>query len=661
MHAIIHLERRLMIRGLREYQERTAAELEIARQMQEALLPDAEVIRKIQDQYGIDIAAQFKPSDELGGDLWGVWPIDASRIGIFVGDVSGHGTIAAIDTFRVHIILTRNDCDRSDPGPFLSAVNDRLTGILSPDQFVTMLYAVLDIRQDRLSYAAAGCPDPLVVLPSVRLHGLDGSGLPLGVTGGVQYPTRQAPFTPGSHVVLHSDAFPEARMKADGTLLGDERAQALVAEALASNDPREIVAKLFGQLTDDSVSLDDDLTLICISRPGVDVAPAGGQVPAAETKTRGRVLAVTNTVSQRLTVKQVAASAGMEADGASDLATAGRFLAGYRYDALVVDLQLPPDERLELFRTIAGTGSSSRLILLGSQSDDIKALAASLRLEVTATLPMPLEAQPLRQALLASPAKRDSTSRPESRVRVTEADLTRALAENEVTFGFQPQLSLGAGRIVCAEALVRWNSPQHGIIPTDVFLSLITDGGATAMLSDLTLRAAATACAGWRASLPSMRVAINLSAMSLQDPSLLALVQHRLQDAGVPPTALVVEVAETDAIACMATLAALRGLGCCVALDEASGNSTVQMLERLPIDMLKLGRPVVRHCDADASSMRVLNATVAVARALGLSVAAVGVESHAVEQALRAAGCDTAQGWLYGPALSAEAIRKMLS
>ena len=85
------------------------------------------------------------------------------------------------------------------------------------------------------------------------------------------------------------------------------------------------------------------------------------------------------------------------------------------------------------------------------------------------------------------------------------------------------------------------------------------------------------------------------------------------------------------------------------------------MLERLPIDMLKLGRPVVRHCDADASSMRVLNATVAVARALGLSVAAVGVESHAVEQALRAAGCDTAQGWLYGPALSAEAIRKMLS
>jgi EAL domain-containing protein (putative c-di-GMP-specific phosphodiesterase class I) len=484
----------------------------------------------------------------------------------------------------------------------------------------------------------------------------------LGVTGGVRYPTRVAPFTPGSCVLLHSDAFPEARQKVDGTLLGDERARALVAEALANRDPQKIVSELFGKLTDlDTVSLDDDLTLVCIGRAGIEAAPAGGQAPPAATRTRGRVLAVTGTLSQRLTVKQVAASVGLEAHGASDLATAGRFLAGYSYDVLVVDLKLLHDETLELFRIITGTASHPRLILLGPPSEDVKALAASLRLEVTATLPAPLEVQPLREALLAAPAADDNVPRWETRGRVTEADLKRALAENEVTFGFQPQISLGTGRIVGAEALVRWNSPQHGIVPTDVFLSLIADGGATDMLCDLTLRAAATACASWRVSLPSMRVAINLSAKSLKDPALVTTVQNRLQDAGVPPDALVVEVTGADAIPCTATLSALRGLGCCVALDEAGGHSTLHMLERLPIDMLKLGRQVVRQCDADASSMRILNATVAVARVFGLGVAAVGVESHPVEQALRAVGCDTAQGWLYGPALSAEAIRGLLS
>ncbi|PPQ33399.1 EAL domain-containing protein [Rhodopila globiformis] len=655
-HAIIHLERRLLIRGLREFQERTATELAIARQMQEALLPDAHVICQIRNRYAIDMAALFKPSAELGGDLWGAWPVDASRVGIFIGDVSGHGTIAAIDTFRIHTIMTRNDFDRAEPGRFLSAVNDRLSGLLSPGQYVTMLYGVLDTRRDQFSYAAAGCPEPMLALPSIPLRGLDGSGLPLGITGGVQYPTRHAPFTPGSFLLLHSDAFPEARLRADGTLLGDERARTLAAQALAGRNPESAIASLSRTIADlGGEALDDDLTLICIGRPAAESGPAVSPACAGAAASRKRVLVVACTLSQRMTVKQAAGAVGLDADGAADLATAGCFLAAFDYDVLVMDLQLPPDERLELFRTIAGSGRQPRLILVGAPCEDVARLAVSLGLEVTATLPMPLDVPSLHEALVAGPVGRRRPSGPDIRGGVTTADLARALAEDEVTVGFQPQVSLSSGAVVGAEALVRWTSRQHGIVPTDMFLSLVAEGGATGALTDMTLRTAVAACAGWRARQPGMRVAVNLSAAALADASLPELIAGRLRDAGLPPEALVVEVSEADATACLPALTALHAVGCCVALEEFSSVS-LRSIERLPAGMLKLGRVLVQQCATDASAMRLLTAAVAVGRAFGVQLAAVGVQNHAVEQALRAAGCDLAQGWLYGPALSVEAI-----
>jgi EAL domain-containing protein (putative c-di-GMP-specific phosphodiesterase class I)/serine phosphatase RsbU (regulator of sigma subunit) len=659
-HAIIHLERRLLIRGLREYQERTATELAIARQMQEALLPDPRVIRQLHDRYDIDVAALFKPSAELGGDLWGIWPIDASRFGIFIGDVSGHGTIAAIDTFRVHTILTRNDSDRSEPGRFLSAVNDQLSGLLSPGHYVTMLYGVLDTQRDQFSYAAAGCPEPMLALPSAPLRGLDGSGLPLGITGGVEYLTRHAPFTPGSFILLHSDAFPEARLREDGTLLGEERARALAADAMASKSPESAVASLFQAMTDlSNDSLDDDLTLICIGRPETEAAVTGDPAPAGSTAVRKRLLVVAPTLLRRMAVKQTAGSVGLDADGAADLAIAGRFLAAFNYDALVVDLQLPPNEVLELFRTIAGIGSQSRLILVGPSSEDLVRLAASLGLRVTTTLPEPLDVPMLRQALLAGPADEERAPGHEIRGSMTEADLLHALAEEEVTFGFQPQISLSTGQVVGAEALVRWTSPQHGMVPPEVFLSLVAKGGAAGLLTDVTVRVAAAACAGWRTKLPGMRVAVNFSAAALADVSLPALIENRLQEAGIPPEALVVEVVEADATASLPTLTALRQFGCHIALEEFSSVS-LQTIERLPISMLKLGRLLVQQCATDASAMRLLTAAVGVGRAFGMHLGAVGVQSHAVEQALREAGCDMVQGWFYGPALSVEAISEAL-
>lgn len=660
-HAISHLERRVLIRGLREYQERTAAELAIARHMQEGLLPDANTLRQVQDRYGLEIGAIFEPSAEIGGDLWGLWPIDVSRLGVFACDVSGHGTIAAINTFRIHTILARNDFDRAEPGRFLSALNDRLIGLMSSGQYATMLYAVLDMKRETFSYAAAGCPEPVLALPLTPVRGLDGSGLPLGIVSGVQYPTRHAPFPPGASIVLHSDALTEARLRSDDSLLGESRAHAFVSKALASNAPQKAVVDVFAAVKElAGQSLDDDLTLICISRADGEAGPAAATEGQRPGEGSARVLAVAQSLSQRLMVKRAALTAGLDSDGATDLAGAGRFLAENSYSIVFIDLRLPRDELLELLATVAAAGVSPRLVLAGAPSPELLKLAASLSLHVTATLPAALEIPPLREALLAGLPVRESRRGGDPFAALNDADLTRGLLESEVTFSFQPQLSLATGKIVAAEALARWASPEYGIVPPNI-IGTIATGPAARLLSDATLRAATKACAEWRATVPSMRVAVNLSTASLLDPALPEMVEERLRDACMPPSALIVEVSEADAVSCGSGLLALRDLGVCIALDEfGSGGASLLAIEQLPASMLKLSRSLVRRCVADPAAKRMLHAALAVAGTLGLTVGAVGIENYAVEQTLRAAGCELGQGWLYGPALPAAAFSDLL-
>jgi EAL domain-containing protein (putative c-di-GMP-specific phosphodiesterase class I) len=231
----------------------------------------------------------------------------------------------------------------------------------------------------------------------------------------------------------------------------------------------------------------------------------------------------------------------------------------------------------------------------------------------------------------------------------------------EITFGFQPQVSLATGRLAGAEALARWNSTQYGAIPSDIFLSLVTSGSAATLLADLTLSAALAACAPWRKQAANMNVTVNFSAASLAETDLASLVSGRLREANLPPEALTIEVAEADAPRSAAVLATLRGLGVSVSLDGfGSGETSLQALGRLAIGTVKIGRSVIQHCTVDPAAVRLLRAITGAARAFNLTVAAVGVENQAVEQILREAGCDIAQGWLYGPAMPAGTIKRLL-
>jgi DNA-binding response OmpR family regulator len=140
----VHLERRKLLRELRAYRERTSQELDAARRMQFDLLPAQPAQQELAMAAGTRIGAYSRSSSEIGGDLWGVLPISGSSFGIFLADFAGHGVTAALNTFRLHALIHEHTALHGDPVGLLEMLNERLAAVLSPGQFATFLYVVVD-------------------------------------------------------------------------------------------------------------------------------------------------------------------------------------------------------------------------------------------------------------------------------------------------------------------------------------------------------------------------------------------------------------------------------------------------------------------------------------------------------------------------------------
>jgi diguanylate cyclase (GGDEF)-like protein/PAS domain S-box-containing protein len=235
-----------------------------------------------------------------------------------------------------------------------------------------------------------------------------------------------------------------------------------------------------------------------------------------------------------------------------------------------------------------------------------------------------------------------------------EADLRRALARGELTVHYQPQIDLGTGRLIGAEALVRWHHPEQGPIPPDRFIHLAEDTGLIIELGELVLRAACRQAVEWLASgVPIERIAVNVSAHQVQRSDFVATVRRALAETGLPPRHLELEVTESfimgQAEAGIRALHALREMGLRLAVDDfGTGYSSLGYLKRLPIHMLKIDRSFVSNLDGDAEDLAIAKAIIALGRTLGLKVIAEGVEHDRQAGLLRAEGCHYGQGYLFG-------------
>jgi diguanylate cyclase (GGDEF)-like protein len=238
-------------------------------------------------------------------------------------------------------------------------------------------------------------------------------------------------------------------------------------------------------------------------------------------------------------------------------------------------------------------------------------------------------------------------------------DLRRAIADGEIRPYFQPQLDLLTGKVVGAEALVRWLRPDGTLIPPMDFIGESESTGVIKPLTRHVLGAALSAQRSWAELGTPVRVAVNLSARSLLDPDLVDDVHVALMQAGVPASMLELEVTESaimaDADRARATLVRLGGLGVRLAIDDfGTGYSSLAYLSRLPVDAVKIDRSFVKALDSDPAAELIVRMTVDLGHHLGLDVVAEGIEDETCRDRLRALGCDTAQGFLWSPAVPAE-------
>jgi len=234
-----------------------------------------------------------------------------------------------------------------------------------------------------------------------------------------------------------------------------------------------------------------------------------------------------------------------------------------------------------------------------------------------------------------------------------QTELRHAIDREEFVLHFQPRVRPADGKVISAEALLRWQHPQRGLLPPGAFIELAEACGVIEEIGAWVLDAACAQAAAWRRQGIALgRLSINVSTRQFVSGDLPARVRSTLERHRLPGNALELEVTESllmnDPGEARAQLAELRGRGVTVALDDfGTGYSSMAMLRQLPIDVMKVDRSFVVGLGHDDGAMAVTRAIVALAHSLRLHLVAEGVETEAQAEVLRALGCDELQGYLF--------------
>ncbi len=248
-----------------------------------------------------------------------------------------------------------------------------------------------------------------------------------------------------------------------------------------------------------------------------------------------------------------------------------------------------------------------------------------------------------------------------------EKGLRRACEENEFVVHYQPEVELETGRIVGAEALVRWQDPDRGLVPPMVFIPVAEETGAIIPISEWVLREACQTAKTWKEQgYAPFRMSVNVSARLFQQFDLAKAVLNILQQTGIGAESLELEITETGAMlnldSTLETLWKLHRLSVRVAMDDfGTGYSSLAYLKKLPIHVLKIDRAFVREMDRNPEDRTIVKAILAMAQTLNIEVVAEGVERVEQRDLLKAFGCRLAQGFFFSRPVPAAEFTELLA
>lgn len=360
----------------------------------------------------------------------------------------------------------------------------------------------------------------------------------------------------------------------------------------------------------------------------------------------------------------------LRAQGVADIIEAGDGLEALEraaarsegIDIALVDLDLPGMDGIELIRLLAER-RHVRAVALCSAMDPalqhtVSLVATACGLRMLGILEKPLVAEKITRLLASFHA---ASPRPEAgpAEALTDEEVRSAFELGRINAWYQPQVEMANGQVVGVEALARWVEPDGTVVPNGRFVPVLERLGLTDALTRRTLGQLATQWPAWVKQGHQLRVSINVSAVDLVDLHVADTYAALVQTAGIPQDCVVFEVTESsimiDAAQGLAALARLRLKGFGLSIDDfGTGYSSMNQLAQIPFTELKIDRSFVSGADRDRKNAAMIGATLDLARRLGLSVVAEGVETAEEWQLLARQGCELAQGWLIAKAVPAD-------
>jgi diguanylate cyclase (GGDEF)-like protein/PAS domain S-box-containing protein len=245
--------------------------------------------------------------------------------------------------------------------------------------------------------------------------------------------------------------------------------------------------------------------------------------------------------------------------------------------------------------------------------------------------------------------------------------LRRALERQEFVLHYQPKIELASGRVIGAEALIRWNHPDRGMVPPGRFIHVAEESGLIVAIGDWVIHEACRQAMAWkRAGLPELSMAVNLSAVQFKRGDVGSAVMHALEETELEPALLELELTESILIqnveSVLATVQGFKRLGIKLSIDDfGTGYSSLSYLKRFDIDKLKIDQSFICDLASDPNDAAIVRAIIQMARSLNLKTVAEGVETIAALEKLQTFGCDEAQGYLFARPMPADEFERYLS